>query len=215
MEDSIQFIANYGDWKAIKKLAVVEGMQPRTVMEFLAGLATSLDAKVEENLRKEVDLSRLDSVLEEGLEGIGKSEADIAKALRTVNSRNVSSIIREISEKEELQKNEKKELAQFCKTYATRKALKACKLPFDYSEINIPGMKRTKTGNSKRLAYCTNDCSDLSWQSPVLVFCSSMALLEGRGKQKLFPCRVDNFCVCTDRRIEGRDCKAKAFAEEC
>ncbi len=144
MENSIQFVANYGDWKSIKKLTVVEGMQPRTIMEFLASLATSLDGKVEENLRKEVSLEKLDLALQEELEDIGKSEKDIASALKAVNSRKISSIVNEITDLEKLQKNEKKELAQFCKTYATRKALKQCKLPFDYSDIDVPGMKRLK-----------------------------------------------------------------------
>ena len=52
MEGSIQFIANYDDWKAIKKQTITEKTDPLTVMEFLASLTTSVDTKVEVNLKK-------------------------------------------------------------------------------------------------------------------------------------------------------------------
>jgi hypothetical protein len=142
MDKTIQFIANYDDWVSIKKLKIEEKMEPKTIMEFLASLGTGIDGKVEENLRKTLDLNKLDKEINEI--NTGKTEKEISEALKAVTKRNVSSVIKEITEKLELQKNEKKELEQFCKVYAIRKILKKCELMIDYSEIDIPGMKRLK-----------------------------------------------------------------------
>ncbi len=140
MEKIIQFIANYDDWVAIKKLKIGPATDPRTVMEFLAGLGMGIDRKIESNLRKVVDLGKVDSALNE-LE-LGKG--DVAKALSEVNSRKINSVINEITSLPEFQKNVQKELQGFCKVYAMKKALKECGLNVDYSNINIPGMKRLK-----------------------------------------------------------------------
>ena len=65
-------------------------------------------------------------------------------ALKAVTKRNISSIIKEITNLPGLQKNEIKELNEFCKVYAIRRILKNCTLMIDYSEIKIPGMRKTK-----------------------------------------------------------------------
>lgn len=140
MEGSIQFISNYEDWKAVKKIKITEQTAPKTVAEFLASLSTSLDAKVESNLRKIVALEKLDARIAE----LGFGKGDSAKAVEEINSRKISAVINEITDKQELQANEKKELQQFCRVYATKKALKECRIMVDYSEIDIPGMKRLK-----------------------------------------------------------------------
>ena len=142
MEKIIQFVANYDDWQAIRKLKIEEKTDPKTVMEFIASLSTSFDSKVEENLRKVVDLAKVDAVIEEI--SCGKTEQEIAEALKAVTKRNVSAAINEICEKPELQKNEQKELKQFCRVYAVKKVLKKCGLETDYSSIEIPGLKRLK-----------------------------------------------------------------------
>lgn len=143
MDEQIQFISNYEDWVAIKKLKITEKTNPKTVMEFLAGLTTSLDRKVEDNLRKIVALDKLDDTLNEEL-AEGKGIANIEKNLAAVSGRKVNSVINEICEIEGMQKNEKKGLIGFCKVYAMKKALKEVKLMIDYSEIAIPGMRKSK-----------------------------------------------------------------------
>jgi translation elongation factor EF-G len=137
----IQFVANYEGWVSIRKLAIEPATDPKTIMEFLAGLTTSVDSKVEENLRKIVALEKVDKAIEE----LGLGKKDTAKALEEVNSRKVGSAIKEITQSlEGFQKPEKKELEQFCRVYAMKKALKACGLGVDYSGVEIPGMKRVK-----------------------------------------------------------------------
>jgi hypothetical protein len=140
MEKSIQFVANYDEWQAVKKQKIDEKTSPKTIMEFLASLGTSLDNKIEANLRKIVDLKKLDATINELK--IGKTESEIAEILADVNSRKINSTINEICEKPELKPNEQKELKGFCKVYAMKTALKKCSLNVDYSCIEIPGMKR-------------------------------------------------------------------------
>lgn len=140
MEGSIQFIANYDDWKAIKKQTITEKTDPLTVAEFLAGLTTSVDRKVEDNLRKKVALDKLDKVIDE----LGLAKGDAVKALEEINSRSISKVINEISTIPTLQKNQQKEIGDFCRAYAIKKVLKACGLLIDYSQIEIPGMGRLK-----------------------------------------------------------------------
>lgn len=136
------FVANYGDWKVVKKLKVTEKTDPRTVMEFLASLCSGVDRKVEANLSKLVELKKVDAVLEEELQGKGKSEADIAALLAVLNGAKLRKVLNEICGLEGLQKGEQKELKQFCRVYAIRKALKELGVMVDYSQIAIPGMKR-------------------------------------------------------------------------
>lgn len=139
-EKYIQFIANYDDWVSIKKLKIEPTTDPRQVMEFLASFCTSVDKKVEENLRKTVDLGKLDKALEEI--AFSKKGEGISKVIESASSGKINSTAKEISSIEGLQKGEQKEIEGFCKVYAMRKALKKCGLNVDYSEIEIPGMKR-------------------------------------------------------------------------
>ena len=142
MDNVIQFIANYDDWQAIKKIKIEDKTGPKMIMEFLVSLGMSFDNRIEKNLRKVVDLDKVDAAINEV--ECGKSEEEIAAAIKAVNRRSVSSAIKEITSNPELQKNEQKELAQFCKVYAMRKVLKNCGLGVDYSEVDVPGMKRVK-----------------------------------------------------------------------
>ena len=142
MEKVIQFIANYDEWKAVRKLKVDEKTDPRTVMEFLASLGTALDSKIEANLRRVIELDTLDSALAELQEGKGREL--IAEVLAEINSRKISRVIKEICEKPELQKNEQRELIGFCRVYALKKALKKAGIDVEYSSIEIPGLKRLK-----------------------------------------------------------------------
>lgn len=141
MEESIQFIANMKGWVSVKKLKVTEQTDPKSVMEFLASLGTGIDRKVEENLGKIVEIEKLNAVIDEVLSETGKSAGEIIQA---VNGRKVNSVINELVEKEEWQKGEKKEAGEFLKVYAMKKALKTVKVRVDYSEIQIPGMKKVK-----------------------------------------------------------------------
>ena len=140
-EEYIQFVANYEDWVSIKKLTIEPATDPRTIMEFLASLTVSVDRKIEDNLRKILDLNKVDEAINAVFSG-GKGASAINEALAAVNSSKVNSAINEITANPQWQKNEQKEMQGFCKAYAMRTALKKCNLMIDYSQIEIPGMKR-------------------------------------------------------------------------
>jgi len=142
LDNVIQFIANYDDWKAIKKLRIDEKTKPITVMEFLASLGTGIDRKIEANLQKIIDLQKLSSALAELPKG--KTSEEIGAIIADVASRKINSVIKEICSKPELQPREQKELQQFCRVFAMRKALNACELSVDYSSVKVPGMGRLK-----------------------------------------------------------------------
>ena len=139
-EKYVQFVSNYDDWVAVKKLKIEPGTDPLVVMEFLAGLTFSVDSKVEANLKKIVDLAKLDAALSE----LALGKGDTAKALQEVAGRKISGTINEITQLEKFQANVQKELSDFCRVYAMRKALEACNLKLDYSAVEIPALKRLK-----------------------------------------------------------------------
>lgn len=145
-EESIQFIANTKGWTSIKKMKVTPATDPRAFLEFLASLNTGIDRKVEEFLGRIVDLSKVDKVLSELFEGKAKPEEIIQK----VNGPTVNRVVSELTTAlTHFQPGEQKEIAEFLKVYAMRKALKQNKIRVDYSEIDIPGMKRLKKVKGK------------------------------------------------------------------
>ncbi len=149
-EKFIQFVAKYDDWIAVRKLKIEEKTDPIVVAEFLAGLTNSVDSKVGENLKKILNLSELDKVLE-SLE-YGKSEQEISQVLAHINSGKINKLINaaiDLLPEEKFQKNQKKELTDFCKVYAMKTALKKCGLMSDYSSIEIPGMKKLSKKGGK------------------------------------------------------------------
>lgn len=142
--EGIQFVARFKDWTAVRKLSIKEKTDPLTVMEFLAGLSESFDGKIEEFLAKEVDLKELNKTLNEVLEGVGKGKKGVSEALSKVNGMKVNRTISKLCKGLNKQKKEKKEIKEFCKIYAMRKALKKVGLRADYSTIESPLNKGSK-----------------------------------------------------------------------
>ena len=145
-EKYIQFIANYDDWVAIKKMKITEATDVRTILEFLASLGNGFDRKIAQNLGKIIDIVQLDNALNEALvDSAGKSAEELGKVIAFVNGAKINKVISELVAKvQNLGSAERKEIEQFAKVYAMRKALKECGLQVDYSEIEIPGMKRVR-----------------------------------------------------------------------
>lgn len=142
MEEGIAFVVNMKGWQSVKKLTVTEKMNSRSVIEFLGSLNTGVDLKVEEFLEKIVKLEKVDAFLKEQLQGKGKTEGEIANLLAALKGPKLGKILNEICELPELQKGEQNELKDFCRVYAIKKGVKELGVMIDYSEIDIPGMKR-------------------------------------------------------------------------
>jgi len=146
MEGSIQLVANYEDWKAVKKITITNMTDPLVIAEFLASLTYSTDSKIESNLRKVVELDKVDTVLK----GLNLGKGDAGKAIEEVNSRSVSKVIGEITNLSKFDGSTQKELVGLCKIYAVKKALKACGIINSYHEAELPNLKRVKKANAKK-----------------------------------------------------------------
>ena len=133
MDKVIQFIANYDEWQAVRKIKITEKTTPKDIMEFLSMLTVSVDNKIEQQLRMIVELNKVDSFIKENIEK-GKSIELIAKALNLLESRNFSKLLNELTGKIE-NKNDQKEIKSFIKLYAIRKTLNMLGLNVDYSII--------------------------------------------------------------------------------
>ena len=146
MEGQIQFIANYEDWKVIKKITITNITEPLVIAEFLASLTYSTDGKIESNLRKVVELEKVDAAIKE----LSLGKGDSTKAIEEVNSRKVGKVINEICKLPTFSGPVTKELIGLCKIYATKKVLKECGILVNYSEAEIPTLKRAKKAKAKK-----------------------------------------------------------------
>jgi len=145
MDGQIQLIANYEDWKAIKKITITDLTDPLAIAEFLASLTYSTDEKIEDNLRKVIELDKVDIAIKE----IDLGKGDVGKAIAEVSSRAIGEVINEITKLEKFNGPTQKELVALCKIYATKKALKSCGIMVEYSEADIPSLKRVKKAKLK------------------------------------------------------------------
>jgi len=148
--EGIQFVVKFGDWVAVRKLTMEEKTEPLQVMEFLAGLSFSFDGKIEEFLGKEIDIQRLSSAVEEEMEGAGKGAKGVNEALAKVGGAKIGRVINELCDAKARRPKEKKELKEFCKVYALRKAFKIAGLKVDYSTIETPAIKAAKKKAKKK-----------------------------------------------------------------
>ena len=146
MDQGIQLVANSEDWKAIKKITITNATQPLAIAEFLASLVYSTDDKIEANLAKAVELSKVDAALAE----LNLEKGDAGKAIKEVNARAVGKVINEICKISKFNGPTQKELVGLCKIYAVKKALKTCGVMCAYHEAEIPTLKRAKKAKAKK-----------------------------------------------------------------
>ena len=146
MDEGIQLIANYADWKAIKKITITDITEPLVIAEFLASLVYSTDDKIEENLAKAVELSKVDTALAE----LNLGKGDAGEAIKEVSTRAISKVINEICKLDKFNGPTQKELIQLCKVYAIKKAMKACGIMTAYHEAEISTLKRAKKAKAKK-----------------------------------------------------------------
>ncbi|MEK6902813.1 MAG: hypothetical protein AABX02_04475 [archaeon] len=136
MDDGfIQFIANYEEWKCIKKYRTVPTTNSLTFAEFLASYSITLDQRFVMYLRTFLDMKSLDTILSKSP---GKS-ASVGELLAFLSSPPVVSTIQSIAKKES---NHAGELESMLKAYAARNVLREKGLIVEYAQVGIPGLKR-------------------------------------------------------------------------
>jgi len=137
MEGEIQFIANYDDWKIIKKLKITEVVPALDIVDFLASMSISFDGKIEANLRKSCNLKIVDDYIASLVTGKTKSEAEFAKILKGLASPNAGKAIT-ASIPEGAEPKEKDKIKVYLKIYMTKTALSKAGLEIDYTKVPIP-----------------------------------------------------------------------------
>jgi hypothetical protein len=131
-EGVIQFIANYDDWKCIKKMKITEKSNPLTVLEFLGSYSVSLEKKLEEYLGEIINLESFNKFLKEA--PVGKNASAVSKTIRFLQSTALENKISELTSDAQT--------SSFLKIYAVRKLLKASSQFAEFSTVDIPGLKR-------------------------------------------------------------------------
>lgn len=134
----IQFIANYDEWKAIKKLKIDENVPALDITDFLASISISFDKKIEDNLKKICNLKPIEDYIATLVEGKTKKEEDFAKILKGLASPNTGKAITSAMENAQLEPKEKDKLKIYLKIYITKTALSKAGLEIDYTKVPIP-----------------------------------------------------------------------------
>jgi len=132
----IQFVANTDDWKAIKKLKVEANVPAIDIAEFLASVSISFDAKIAQYLQKATNTKPLDEYINSITKGTFKTEEDIAKVLKGINSTAASKAINTCID-DGLTPKEKDLLKAFLKAYLTKASLAKINFCIDYTNLPL------------------------------------------------------------------------------
>ncbi len=100
-DESIEFLAKYKDWIAIKKMSIKDDTKPEEVAFHLASIRQSVDRKAFEILG--IDVASLDALAEKLLEGARKSYSGLGEAIGKLGDKEVREAVAAAAKKEELQ----------------------------------------------------------------------------------------------------------------
>ncbi len=137
MEEGLQLIANFKDWKAVKKIKITEKTPPFAILEFFASFIYSVNKKFEFYLGKMGDLSEIDSFLD--------NYSSLEEKIKAIKSRQMSKIFNSfVSKVPGLDKKQQKALKDFLFIYAIRRSLLLSDLKFSYSDVDLPSLQKLK-----------------------------------------------------------------------
>ncbi len=128
--DSIEFLAKYKGWVAVKKIHIDTGTKPEEIAAQLAGIMQSMDRKSFELLG--IDTARLDAYAAQLTSGSRKSYSALAQAVQKLGTVEAKESITAAT-------NSKPELAEIAATYLFRKTVQG--LSFDFS-VGIPMLEK-------------------------------------------------------------------------
>jgi hypothetical protein len=136
MTEEIIFTANTNDWKAVKKFKIDEKVPPIDVASFLASVSISFDTKIFQYLKKATNTKTLDEYIDNITKGTFKTEEDIAKVLKAINSMASTKAINACIS-ETLSPKEKDLLKSFLKAYLTKATLAKINFCVDYTNLPL------------------------------------------------------------------------------
>ncbi len=138
MEEGIQLIANFNDWKVVKKINISEKTPPFTILEFFASFMFSVEKKAEYYLEKTGSLREIEALIDTG--------QTLQQKFELIKSRQMSSLFNQFMEKINLEKKQEKGMKDILSIYAIRYALKKEDIKFSYGEAEVPSLKKIKKG---------------------------------------------------------------------
>ncbi len=124
-EDSIEFLAKYKDWVAIKKMGIKPGTTPEEVAFHLAGIRQSLDRKAFEILG--IDTASLDSYAAQLVGNSRKSYASLAEVVQKLGSGEAKGVATKAC-------NGKEELSAIATVYLFRKIVQGMGFDLDVNQ---------------------------------------------------------------------------------
>lgn len=121
-EDSIEFLAKYKNWIAVKKIAITETTAPEDIVLGLSGIRQSVDRKSFEILG--VNTAAIDAYALELAKGARKSYPALGEVLQKLNTKEVKETVKNAC-------GGKEELSQIGMTYLFRRVVQGLAFDFD------------------------------------------------------------------------------------
>jgi vacuolar-type H+-ATPase subunit H len=136
--DSIDFLAKYKEWIAIKKMSISDDTKPEEIAFHLASIRQTIDKKAFEILS--IDTKQLDELANKITGGARKSYKALAEAIASLGSQEARDIVAKAC-------NGKEELQEVANAYLLRKVVQNLGFDFDvnqemlakvYPQLKIP-----------------------------------------------------------------------------
>ena len=137
-KDSIDFLAKYKDWIAIKKMSISDDTKPEEIAFHLASIRQTIDKKAFEVLG--IDTKQLDELANKITSGARKSYKALAEAIASLGSQEARDIVAKAC-------NGKEELQEVANAYLLRRVVQNLGFDFDvnqemlakvYPQLKIP-----------------------------------------------------------------------------
>lgn len=120
--ESIEFVAKYKNWVAVKKIQIREGTAPEEIVLQLAGIRQSVDRKSFEILG--IDTQAIDAYAAEFTKGTRKSFSALAEVVQKLGTK-------EVKERLKAATNGKEQLTAIAQTYLFRRVVQGLQFDFD------------------------------------------------------------------------------------
>lgn len=142
--DSIEFVAKYKNWVAVKKIQITEGLAPEEIALQLSTIRQSVDRKSFEILG--IDTAAIDAYASEFTKGTRKSFSALAEVVQKLGTK-------EVKEKLKAATNGKDELTEIAQVYLFRRVVQGLQFDFDVNpdllQKAYPGLKVPKPPGRK------------------------------------------------------------------
>ncbi len=142
--DSIEFLARYKNWLAVKKIHIDEKTAPEEIVLQLSSIRQSVDKKSFELLG--IDLAKLDAYAAQLVSGKRKSYGSLAEVIQKLSGSDVKEVVNGST-------GGRPELAEIASTYLLRKTVQGLMFDFDVNpeilQKAFPGLKVPKPPGRK------------------------------------------------------------------